>query len=72
MSADAWETCKENVLPLKRGRSAKGLTEAIQRVESSNGRKSTEEDAESEKLQAFERELTSAADDQSLLSAYIR
>lgn len=25
-----WEACKENVLPIKRGRSAKGLSESLQ------------------------------------------
>ena len=28
-SAPAWETSKENVLPVKRGRSAKGLSDAL-------------------------------------------
>ena len=26
-----WEACKENVLPIKRGRSAKGLSESLQK-----------------------------------------
>jgi hypothetical protein len=26
----AWEACKENVLPIKRGRSAKGLSDTLQ------------------------------------------
>ena len=29
--APAWEACKENVLPIKRGRSAKGLSESLQK-----------------------------------------
>jgi hypothetical protein len=27
--APAWEACKENVLPIKRGRSAKGLSDTL-------------------------------------------
>lgn len=30
-TAPAWEACKENVLPIKRGRSAKGLSESLQK-----------------------------------------
>jgi hypothetical protein len=29
-NAPTWEACKENVLPIKRGRSAKGLSESLQ------------------------------------------
>ena len=31
-NAPAWETCKENVIPIKRGRSAKGLSESLQKT----------------------------------------
>lgn len=30
-STPTWEACKENVLPIKRGRSAKGLSESLQK-----------------------------------------
>lgn len=32
----AWEACKENVLPIKRGRSAKGLNDALSATSSSS------------------------------------
>ena len=31
-SAPVWEACKENVIPIKRGRSAKGLSESLQKT----------------------------------------
>ena len=34
-SAPVWETCKENVIPIKRGRSAKGLSESLQKTSES-------------------------------------
>ena len=52
--APSWEACKENVIPLKRGRSAKGLSEVLSRnIDSASG------DALREK--AFEDSLLVAA-----------
>ena len=44
-----WEACKENVLPIKRGRSAKGLSESLQKnnedLSENNSRDKTFEDS---------------------------
>lgn len=72
MSTDAWELSKENVVPLKRGRSAKGLSEAIQNIDAAKGKKSLELKTEAEKLQAFETELASKETDEEIIEIYVR
>ncbi len=72
MSSDAWELSKENVVPLKRGRSAKGLSEAIQNIEVAKGNKALELKTEADKLQAFETELASKEADEEIIELYVR
>lgn len=64
--APAWEACKENVLPIKRGRSAKGLSDTL--LKSSDS-------LLSDKLceKAFEDAITAAgkSSPKELLDAYI-
>lgn len=66
--APAWETCKENVLPVKRGRSAKGLSEALAKPVLDDGT----EAAERERL--FESQLSACAENDSVtkLNIYIQ
>jgi len=72
MSTDAWELSKENVVPLKRGRSAKGLSEAIQKIESSNGNKGLSLDMEAEQTRSFETELARKECDEEIIELYVR
>lgn len=52
MEAPTWETCKENVVPIKRGRSAKGLTDTLDRKESSKAASAAAEHAQEEAYEA--------------------
>jgi hypothetical protein len=72
MSADAWELSKENVMPLKRGRSAKGLSEAILKIESTSGNKSIAIDLEAQKLRLFEDALSKSKNDDEIIELYMR
>ena len=64
--APAWEACKENVIPIKRGRSAKGLSETLSK---------SSESLLSDKLceKAFDDAITAASktSPKELLDAYI-
>ena len=53
-----WEACKENVVPIKRGRSAKGLTETLDRKEGSKVTSAATEQAQED---FFEARLTALA-----------
>ena len=59
-----WEACKENVLPIKRGRSAKGLSESLlNNTEDASGNKSRDK--------IFEDSIiTAAKSPKELLDAY--
>jgi len=61
--AHSWETCKENVQPIKRGRSTKGLGKGFttDRVE-----------ALEEQEAAFERGIAGLSDSRQLLDAYVQ
>jgi checkpoint serine/threonine-protein kinase len=66
-AAPEWEACKENVLPIKRGRSAKGLSESLSKAISTD----TSIDKLREKV--FEDALSAAAtkSPKELLDSYV-
>lgn len=66
--APAWETSKENVLPVKRGRSAKGLCEALAKPLINDGAEAAEQERN------FESQLSACAPNDSVakLDTYIQ
>jgi hypothetical protein len=61
----AWEMSKENVVPLKRGRSARGLGEALASLKSFNNQESNYENE-------FENQLKNATNSTDVLDIYVR
>ena len=64
-SVDAWELSKENVLPIKRGRSVKGLNDTLAKSDNAV-------DKEALKLQVFEKELATKHTDEELIEHYLK
>ena len=78
-SENQWEYSKENVVPIKRGRSVKGLVNSLQAVEASQGNKAKEIVQCEEATERFEKELKSilelspsSQNDESLLDVYMK
>ena len=74
-----WEYSKENVVPIKRGRSVKGLANSLQAIEVSQGNKEVEIERDKMATERFERELksvqdmsTSSDNDNMLLDVYVK
>lgn len=66
-----WETSKENVMPIKRGRSTKGLNDALQNIEETNGNKNKLESLELAKTKEFDEKLEKLSDYEDILNLYI-
>ena len=68
-----WESCKENVLPIKRGRSAKGLSEVLKDPINDNGSSSSNDAKDINRLreQVFEDTIKNSTSTKQLLDTYI-
>jgi hypothetical protein len=64
--APAWETSKENVLPIKKGRSAKGLSESLMKPVIDDGAEAAEME------RRFEAQLTACHDTTAKLHMYMQ
>lgn len=60
-----WEACKENVLPIKRGRSARGLSSTLDRGVSGVS-------ADEEREHQFQDEIAAAFEPKHLLDVYVQ
>jgi len=70
-----WESCKENVLPIKRGRSAKGLCEVLKDPTNGNDNgsssSSSAKDINRLREQVFEDTIKNSTSPKQLLDTYI-
>ncbi len=59
-----WEKCKENVLPVKRGRDVKGLSESLDNISKRNPVILDQEDI-------FEKEIKNTSEPKDMLNTYV-
>lgn len=76
LAIPSWEACKENVLPIKRGRSAKGLSDTLQKninysSDNTNENKNQEKYYEDLILNAKKASTSSTIFSKELLDSYI-
>jgi hypothetical protein len=61
-----WETCKENVLPIKRGRSIKGLSQVLSSNQLNNN-ENNEDNNNNESINKYETSLKNALEKYNIL-----
>lgn len=68
---ETWEACKENILPIKRGRSVKGLNETLDKPFPKNGEFSVEKMQENIFVNTLKLKVPEEKTELEMLDAYI-